>query len=318
MLFGGLALLGGLCWVLTSFVWVVQLDVERGISEYQLERNLTELGIYSGAYLNAIDAASVRAEMMYRMPELAFISINLHGNRLDVTAHARRTKPQMVDNDLPTSVFATKAGLITKMTVKEGTPMKEVGEMVEAGDMLVSSIKLPTGEQGQARKSHAAAQVEARTWYSSTICRLPRTGQKEYTQREKTRYACVIGKRRINLFLGSSISDEHSDKIISRHKIIIADSVEVPIQLEKQTVRPYAMSALAAEEEQLRTEMEQNALEQLRGRIEGTVTAHTTTFRQMDGGAYQLTVYAECLEQIAEEAVDTQELPVTDEDEKTE
>ncbi|MGE4548327.1 MAG: sporulation protein YqfD [Intestinibacillus sp.] len=313
MLFGGALLLGGLCWVLMNFLWVIHVTVPDGISGYVLDQNLADLGVYPGAYIGSIDARAVRSEMMYRMPELAYISINLHGNRLEVEAHARRPKPQMVDADLPTSVYATKPGLITKMTVTEGTPTKKVGETVEQGEMLVSSIKLPTGEQGKPRKSHATAEVEARTWYTLTARRMPETMVKQYTGRQKKHYALVFGKWRLNLFLGSSISQENCDKTVSERKIVITDSLEVPVRLEEETFRYYETAPTASDPEALRAEMEQSALARLRAQISGTVTAHSTAFRELPGGGYELTLYAECLEQIGEEAVDTQALPEPEE-----
>lgn len=318
MLFGGVLLFGGLCWVLMSFLWVIHMTVPNGISGYELEQNLAALGVHPGAYIGSIDARAVRSEMMYRMPELAFISINLHGNRLEVEAYVRRAKPQMVDRDLPTSVYAVKPGLITKMTVTEGTPAKKVGETVAQGEMLVSSIKLPTGEQGTARKSHASAEVEARTWYTITERRPPQTAVKQYNGRGKTRYALVFGKRRLNLFLGSSISPDDCDKTVSESKIVIAGSLEIPICLEQQTLRYYEGRAVSPNAETMREQMEQAALERLKAQIDGSVTAHSASFRELPGGGFELTLYAECLEQIGQEAVDTQELPAPEAAEKAE
>ena len=318
MLFGGAAALGGLCWVLMSFLWVIHMTVPDGVSGYDLTHNLRELGVYPGAYIGAIDARAVRSEMMYRMPELSFLSLNLHGNRLEVEAHARRPKPGMVDKDIPTSVYAAKPGLITKMTVTEGTPVKKVGETVEQGEMLVSSIKLPTGEQGVARKSHATAEVEARTWYTVTARRPPVAKVKRYTGEETSRYALVFGKRRVNLFLGGSVSEENCDKTVSESKIVIADSLEVPVKLQKMTLRAYDGADTAVNLEAVRAEMEQAAKDRLAAQINGTVTACSTAFRELPGGGFELTLYAECLEQIGEEAVDTQALPVPEQPEKEE
>ncbi|WP_087065409.1 sporulation protein YqfD [Intestinibacillus massiliensis] len=309
MLFGGAAALAGLCWVLTSFLWVVHLTVPDGVSGYDLAHNLHDLGVRPGAYIGSIDARAVRSEMMYRMPELAFISINLHGNRLEVEAHARRPKPEMVDKDLPTSVYATKPGLITKMAVTEGTPAVKVGETVAQGDMLVSSVKLPTGEQGAARKSHATAEVEARTWYTATSRRAPAAAAKQYTGKETVQYALVFGRRRVNLFLGSGVSEENCDKAVEERKIVIADSLEVPVKLQKQTFRYYETREAAPDPDAVRAGMEQAAVRRLQAQIDGTITARSTAFRELPGGGYELTLYAECLEQIGREAVDTQELP---------
>lgn len=309
VLFGGILCLAGLCWVLTSFLWVIQMDVPDGVSGYDLTVNLRELGVYPGASIRKINARAVRAEMLYRMPELAFLSLNLHGNRLDVTAYARDPKPQMVDQALPTSVYATKPGVITKISVMEGTPVRKVGETVAQGDMLVSSIKLPTGETGTARKSHARAEVEARTWYTLTVRRLPETAIKHYTGKTSMQYALVFGCRRVNLFPGSGVSQENCDKTVGESTIVIADSLEVPVKLQWQRFAYYEPAPQEIDLTALRADMESRAREDLQAQIDGEITASSTAFRELPGGGYELTLYAECLEQIGEEAVDTQPLP---------
>ena len=96
---------------------------------------------------------------------------------------------------------------------------------------------------------------------------------------------------------------------MEERKIVIADSLEVPVKLQKQTFRYYETREAAPDPDAVRAGMEQAAVQRLQAQIDGTITARSTAFRELPGGGYELTLYAECLEQIGREAVDTQELP---------
>ena len=307
-LFGGLAGLAALAWVLMAFVWVVHIPTTDGLSGLAIERNLRELGVRPGLRISALDAKAVQAGMMERMPELAFIALNVHGNRVDVEVHRREPKPEMLDGSVMTDVRATKAGVLTRVSAEQGQAVRQAGETVEPGDLVISSLVLPTTEQGSARLTHAAGEVEARTWYEETARRATVTGRKVYTGEEKTRFALVVGKNRINLYFGSGISDTSCDKIVEEMKIVIADSLEVPVYLERQTCRYYEEEPVEADPESLRETLTARAEERLRASISGEITASSAVLRPVGGGA-ELTLYAECLEDIGEEAVTTQELP---------
>lgn len=310
-LFGGLLALAAMCFVLTNFIWVIRMPVPEGLSARVLERELTVLGVHAGMPASSLDQKAVQDAMMQRVPELAFIALTRHGNRIDVELHVRDPKPTMLDADALTDVRAAKAGVLTRVTATGGQTVKQPGETVEAGEIVISSLVMPTTEQGQPRLTHGAGTVEARTWYEKTARRATAVGRKVYTGQEKTRYALSFGKNRVNLYLGSSISEGSCDKIIDEMKIVIADSVELPVRLVRETSRYYETEPFALEAEALRPSLEARAQERLLAAIDGSITASTAVLREIEGGA-ELTLYAECLEQIGCEALTTQEVPPPD------
>ncbi len=308
VLFAGLGALMCLSIVLTQFLWGIRLIVPESISTAEVLQHLQALGVHTGKRMDAIDLDAVQTGLLQEMPTLSFVSVTLQGNRLDVQVYVRTPKPTMIDQALPTSVVATQTGIITKINVYQGTAVKKVGDLVQQGETLASALVLPTVEQGQARLVHARADVEARTWYEVTAKRVLTGTEKQFTDKERSQYALVFGKKRVNFYFGCGISDTECDKIIQEYQITFADHFTVPIRLVRQTYRYYEQVPAQAQEDLVRQEMEQNALARLESSIQGTITAYSSVFRILDGGA-ELTLYAECKEQIGQEILDQQQLP---------
>lgn len=307
-LFGGLVALGALAWVLTSFIWVIHMPAADGLPVREIERNLEQLGVHAGMSVSALDAKGVQQAMLTRMPELAFIALNRHGNRIDIELHARVPKPEMLDREVNTDVRATKAGVLSRIDARDGQARFKAGQTVEAGDIVISSLVDATTDRGQPRLTHAWGEAWARTWYENTARRATVTARKTYTGRETTRYALVFGKKRLNLYFGSSISQGSCDKIVTERKIVIADSLELPVRLVCETRRFYTTHEVTENAEALRDTLTDTARQRLRASIDGDITMSTGVLRPLEGGA-EITLYAECLEQIGRETVTTQQLP---------
>lgn len=307
-LMSGFLVLAALCFVLTNFIWSIDLRVPDGVSGYAATKNLQILGLSTGVRIQAVDFKAVRAELCELMPELSYVTMQLRGNSLRVDLFARLPKPVAADKEAATSVVASRAGVITKISAYEGNALKKVGDTVTQGEMLVSAVMPPTTEQGRARLVHAAADVEARTWHEITARRAIANTEKRYTGKEKTQFALVFGKKRVNLYFGCGISAIGCDKIVEESHVILANNLELPIRLVRQTYRYYDLVTERGSAAVTRAEMEENTRSLLSAQIDGTITKASTAFQQQGSGA-ELTLYAECSENIGCEMVDTQELP---------
>ena len=90
-----------------------------------------------------------------------------------------------------------------------------VGDAVVAGETLVSG-EMPS-EVGDTRYVRASAEIRARTWYEmSASAPLEYSGLEQSDSR--TRWALVIGDKRINFYLGSSQTPAGCGKIITEYR----------------------------------------------------------------------------------------------------
>jgi similar to stage IV sporulation protein len=168
------------------------------------------------------------------MEELSWLAVNITGSRAEVIVREREPKPEIVDESRPSNVIAAKSGIITRMEVLAGEAQTEAGRTVLEGDLLVSGIYDLEGAEWSgislgSRYVHAMANVYARTWYTLSV-QTPLTGTgKDYTGRERTKYALLFGRHRINFYTNAGISFEDYDKIKENRPLRLPGGLTFPV-----------------------------------------------------------------------------------------
>lgn len=313
VLLAGAVLAAVLFYALTAYVWVVEVVTAPGISAAAVRRTLTENGVYAGVRIDSIDPTLVRHRVKRALDGVSYITLSRIGNYVRVEAYAERGASDTIDGELMTGVVAAHDGVITEMLVRDGSALKQVGDAVLKGDLLVTALVPPTREEGSPRLTHAMASVTARTVRGETALR-PLTRQvKRYTGREKTQFALVFGQTRINLYLGSGITAGTCDKIISAKRLSLGRGMVLPVTLVRQTYRFYKTGEVTLTADDVQADMERCALGRIKaGMIAGQVDRYDASVSE-ENGAARLVLRAECTEEIGAEIVDDTPLPAPEE-----
>ena len=148
---------------LTSFVWRIELLGIKSISPDALRRNLRRLGLYEGVFRGGLDKDRIQQELEILTPQAAWISIELRGIVALVRVVERTGPPAKKQS---ADLVAARDGLIVKVVVYQGTPVAAEGEMVRAGQLLVSGTEVSAGPDGTllSRQVTASGRIEARVW----------------------------------------------------------------------------------------------------------------------------------------------------------
>ncbi len=184
------------------------------------------------------------------------------------------------------------------MRVYQGAPLAAVGDAVVAGETLVSG-EMPS-EVGDTRYVRASAEVTARTWYE-----LSASAPIEYAalteEDTHTRWALIIGDKRINFYLGSSQTPPGCGKIITEYPLAWDGVFTLPVTIVRERTVEYSSSETTADEGELAARLEgglKSTLERkLAGRGEILDAQYTAA---VSGGRLIVTMRAECVEDIAE------------------
>lgn len=296
----------------SAYVWYIDIDAPPEISRREIRLNLAELGVYEGAKIRDIHPKDVQLQMMMKMEDVAFFSVNLSGNRADVQVIARRETPRMEQEELVTDIISDKTGVITKMDVKGGTGLKKVGETVERGEKLVDALVYPLNEEVPPFLTHSMADIEARTWYRFKRVRPLNGWTKAYTGETKQRYALLWGKKRINLFPGSRIETGCCDKIEEKIQFTVFGETFTPFSLVKQTYTYYELVPSRQEAADMEEGIRRGAAAHLQGRIQGTITQLTGSVQE-EGENAAAYYRAECLERIGVQVLDGDREPAKEE-----
>ncbi len=280
------------------FVWDIRVEGNEQVSTGEILRALAGCGVEPGAFWPGWSSDEIRNSVILDIPELAWLGVSVDSSRAVIRVRERTEAPELVNSEGMGSVTARTTGIIDSMRVYQGAPLVAVGDAVVVGETLVSG-EMPS-EVGDTRYVRASAEIKARTWYEMSA-----SAPLEYSGLEqsdcRTRWALVIGDKRINFYLGSSQTPTGCGKIITEYPLAWEGVFTLPVTLVREQTLEYDSAAAAEDEEELSGRLEavlRSTLErELSGRGEILDAQFTSS---ASDGRLVVTMRAECMEDIAE------------------
>ena len=292
--------------ILSSFfVWRIEVTGNEDLTETEIINALEESGIAIGSYWPTIRSESVGNSLLLELPELKWVGISVFGSRVNVNVRERTEIPQIVDEDAYTSVVATQAGIIVRMSVLEGHPLFKNGQTVIKDDVLISGII--NSELSGSRIVHAEGEVEARTWYELCAVLPMEYTEKSFSGKTKSRYTLVIGDTRVKFYRNGGNTDTMCDNIITEHNAGIAGFFTLPVSIIREQSRLYELRPAEYSQLEAREFLEALLNAELLERIgEGGQVVSAEFTMSLVEGTYVGTLRAECKQLISSEKPLTQ------------
>lgn len=276
------------------FIWEIELVGGGELSRGELMRALEECGVAPGVFVPALDVDAVRGRMLARVPELAWMTVNVRGSRARVVLLPRKAKPEIFREAEAADVVASRTGIVTRVSALSGKPLVKSGQAVLRGETLVSGTL--DSITNAPRAVRARAEVLAETWYEITAVSPAQTGKSAGSGRRIVRWALCFGKTRVNFYgKGGNILDGY-DKIIR----VITPGVEglftLPLRLVREELRPYDSAPGGAPPSE---ELQRRLYDALAAQIDGEILSAAFSVSE-EGGLLCVTMRAHCREDIAE------------------
>ncbi len=139
----GLGLFIFLLYFLQNFLWSIQIQGNSVHTTEQLLRFLREEGIYAGIRVSGISCEKLETMIRNEYSDIIWVSCEKDGTRLKI--RIKESFPYEMKEDAPYEcgdLVADKAGVITKLLVRAGTPLVKIGDEVQPGDILVSGTRI--------------------------------------------------------------------------------------------------------------------------------------------------------------------------------
>ena len=279
------------------FIWDIEIEGNVNVSQQEILRALEKHGVGFGTYGMGVNSPELRNFILLDIPELSYIAVNVNGCRAYVQVRERVPAPEIVDKTKIGNTIAAKDALVTAVQPWDGEKQVLPGTTVKEGQLLISGVV--EDDWAGARYLRGMGKVYGRTWYELE-CRVPlEIAEKTYTGETKVRRALLIGKKRINLYIGSSISGDTCDKITDQEKWELPGGVALPVTVVTETLRPYetAPARRGSEEAQALAEAVLDARLAAYLEDEGEILSRTVSSEEADGYLV-VTLHAECQEQI--------------------
>ena len=291
----GLLLVVALALWSEQYIWTLDVEGNETVPAQEILRTLAELGVGVGTKWQTLDPQRLENRMLDRMPALSWFTINANSARAHVLVRERVPVPELVDTRQPTNVVAAKTGMIETMEVYDGQAVVEPGQMVQAGQLLVSGLTTPFRTTVL---HHAMAEVYARTWYDIRVLSTRETAQKCYTGGTETLWRLRVGNKLMKLSGNSGIYPGEYDKIVTTYPLTLPGGITLPVSLERVTLRYYTLEHQPQDEAALRDRVLADSLQWLRGEmVAGQIRSAADTLTD-EGNRWSMEIHCECTEQI--------------------
>lgn len=140
-------------WWCNATVRSIEISGNETVSDAEILTALAELGVTYGTPLRDLPYTYIEQRMRLSVREIEWIALRHTGGRLIVEMTEERQPPQLADKRVPTNYIAAVPAQITEMDVRGGHAVKQVGDAVKAGDLLITGVQ--ADRYGMTRYFHA-------------------------------------------------------------------------------------------------------------------------------------------------------------------
>lgn len=279
-----------------KFVFFYEVTGNERVETADILRNLQELGVGFGTYGPSIHPQELKNQMLVRIPELQWLTIQQNGMCASVVVRERPETEQIMDRRTPQDVVSSRSGVITTILCLDGNCLVQSGQAVTAGELLVSAY---TDYGYKTQVCAALAEVYAETMRKST-CVVPDTVLcKRYTRKKQMQISFIVGRKRWTVFSSDGLTSADCDKMTTYHPFRLPGGILLPLGIEITRISEYDTSVEAADEIALLARLRQDVADyEQKDMIAGQILSVKESFRH-EGSVWMLESSLQCEEMIA-------------------
>ena len=290
-------LLLALTLLIPSRVFFFRVEGNARISDRQILEIAKDYGVTFGASRRDIRSQKVKNGLLAAIPELQWAGVNTSGCVATITVRENPHIQQTTAGRESASIVASRDGIILSCTATKGTPLCHVGQVVTAGDVLISGYFDPELQLG---KVYAQGEVYAQTNRDLGAYILIESLQKGEITASSKKYRLKFGKNQINFYKGSGISGTSCDKIYEEKYMTLPGGFVLPVSVVTETVYEYPLTDYSLSKESAQEQLIRFADWYLPNlMVAGHILDRMETF-VADGNTFCLKGYYACSEMIGQ------------------
>ena len=231
-------MIGGIIFLLVTMylpsrVLFIEIEGNEAVPEKRILEAAKSNGISFFASRRDIRSEKVKNALLEQIPQLQWVGVNTAG----CVATIRVTEKSLVDEFKGTdtgvgNIVALRDGVIWEYTVTKGDPVCRVGQAVKAGQILISGYT----DCGIAIKAvRPEGEIYAQTLRDIEVVTPAHTTERGDEIATKTKFSLLIGKKLINLFQDSGISDTECVKMYETYYLTLPGGFQLPVGFIRQT-----------------------------------------------------------------------------------
>lgn len=214
--------------VLPTRVFIVEVEGNERIPDNMILEAAKFAGIRFGTSRRHIRSEIVKNKLLDRMPELQWAGVNTYGCTAVISVRERAVENEDQKSFSVSNCVAMCDGVITSTTITSGTALCSEGQAVKKGQVLISGYS----DCGMiVATERAQGEIFANTRHTLTAFSSCEAGVRKEFKEKQVRYSLGFGKKRINLYKGSGISDSSCVKMIKKYNLTLPGDYVLPLNL---------------------------------------------------------------------------------------
>lgn len=150
---------------LSTFIWNIEISSQHNISPYEIRQELMSLGIKPGISKRSINVYDIEEKLIKNNDDIIWVKARIEGSSLKINAEERISPPNLIAEDSPCNLIASRDSQIVRVYTKAGTAVVKENDIVKRGQLLVKGQQ---GREGMTYAVHADGNVIGRTFYEET------------------------------------------------------------------------------------------------------------------------------------------------------
>ncbi len=228
---------------LSRFIWNIEIIGNQSISEDVIYDYLKEKKIYHGMLKAKLDCEEICKEIRLDFYEIIWVSAALDGTSLIIEVREGKDMSISQENsEEQTDMIASFDGTVTSIVTRKGVPKVKIGDVVKAGDVLVSGvieIKNDAGETVREDKTIADADVWIRRDISYHDSYENIKAEKIYFKTKK--YRILLFFDTFSVEIGVKKQSGNQERTIQNHSLKIGKNFILPIQIGLEESKEYEL-----------------------------------------------------------------------------
>ncbi|MFI3325472.1 MAG: sporulation protein YqfD [Clostridia bacterium] len=289
-----------------SFYWVIEVPTDGIYTQEEILQAASNAGVYIGAKKSDINTKNAGYKIMLELPLIQWISVNNNGSRIEIVITYGKTGEELVDKETPSNLVASTTGVITSIEVQDGMVEVAVGDTVEKGDLLVTGVwDTNRGyEEWELKENPTTLYASSRGIIMAETTRIFEVSIDETTTYYQSQN---LYKKYILSFFG--INFPFTFNLVPSGEYILETSqnnleilgTTLPIYIKTQTLTKLEINENIINEDTAKITLENLLYKQIEtslGENDSLITVNSTEITYKNG-AYTLTAYCICMENIA-------------------
>lgn len=241
---------------LPTRIFFIRVDGNSAIPDRLILAAAEDCGIHFAASRKLVRSEKVKNALLAAVPDLQWAGINTSGCTAVISVRERAEEEQPDESSIVSSLIADRDGYILSATVTSGTAHCFPGEAVTKGQLLISGY---TDCGICIRASRAEGEILAQTNRKTRAvipekCALPKAvGEARY------KISALIGKKRINLWKDSRISDTCCGRMYEEYYVSLPGGFQLPLGICVDQYLDYELQEVALSEADARLLLQQSS-----------------------------------------------------------